>query len=243
LVLVRAQRARSAFPGANGVIAFNRRMGKETDIAVVRPDRTGLRVLIRNAYGPAWSSDGRFLAFTRRSSEGDTDVWIANADGSGQRDLVSPETNEAEVSWSPDGQRLVIEASAHGTHTDELYIENTDGSGRVQLTHENRQDHQESPGTPKWSPRGDLIVFEEAGELFLIQPDGKGQRDLGGDGTAINPDWSPDGTQIVYDAAGRGNSYGSWEDLYTIAADGHSTSRHVTKPIDDAGNAAWTCGP
>ena len=96
--------------------------------------------------------------------------------------------NESDASWSSDGQRLVLEGSAHGQQSDELYIENTDGSNRVQLTHENGQSLQESPGTPRWSPTGDLIVFEEAGELLLIQPDGQGKRDLGGDGTASNPD-------------------------------------------------------
>ena len=237
--LVDSRLARPANPGRNGLIAFNRQVGDETDVAVVAPDRTGLRVLIRDAYGPAWSPDGLLLAFTRRS-RGDSDLWIANADGSGQHELASPDMNEAAASWSPDGRRLVFEAWAHGQQTDELYIENTDGSGRTQLTHENRASRMESPGTPKWSPTGDKIVFEEAGELVLIQPDGQGASSLDDDGTAINPDWSPDGTQVAFDADGRGNRFGSWDDIYTTGINENSRPRDITNTIDYDGNPAWS---
>jgi Tol biopolymer transport system component len=232
--------ARSAYPGRNGLIAFNRQVGNEIDIAVVAPDRTGLRVLIRNAYDPAWSPDGRLIAFTRRSGTGDTDIWIANADGTGERDLYSPDTNEAAASWSPDGRELVIQAWEHGEQNDELYIEDSDGSNRVQLTHASAATAQESPTSPKWSPTGQLIVFAEADDLYTIQPDGQGVRGLSDDGTAINPDWSPDGTRVVYDASGRSGRFGAWDDVYELPADGTSHPRDLTNTFDYDGNAAWS---
>jgi Tol biopolymer transport system component len=126
------------FPGGQGLIAFNRQVGNQTDIAVVRPDRTGFKVLIPNASDPAWSPDGRLIAFSRRSSRGDMDVWIANADGTGQRELTSPGTNESKPDWSPDGKQLVFVGSIPGARLDDLFVENVDGSGRRQLT---RDDH------------------------------------------------------------------------------------------------------
>src|SRR5262249_4467575 len=135
IACVAASPARSAYTGRNGLIAFNRQVGKENAIADVAPDRTGLRVLIRDAYDPTRSPHGRFSAFTRASATGDRDIWIANADGSEEHDLFSPDTNEAVASWSPDGQKLAIQAWAHGQQSDELYIEDSDGSNRVQLTH------------------------------------------------------------------------------------------------------------
>jgi Tol biopolymer transport system component len=235
-----SQPARSAYPGRNGLIAFNRQVGQEIDIAVVAPDRTGLRVLIRDAYDPAWSPDGRLLAFTRRSSTGDTDIWIANADGSGEHDLFSPDTNERAASWSPDGQRLVIQAWAHGQQSDELYTEDADGGNRVQLTHANATTAQESPMSPQWSPTGQLIVFAETDNLYTIQPDGQGVRGLSDEGTAINPDWSPDGTRVVYDASGRSGRFGAWDDIYVLPVDGTSRARDLTNTLDYDGNAAWS---
>lgn len=237
---VAPEAVRSAYPGRNGLIAFNRQVGKETDIAVVAPDRTGFRVLIRNAYHPAWSPDGHLLAFTRQSSTGDTDIWIANADGSGEHQLSSPDTDEAAASWSPDGRQLVVEVSPHGQPNDELYIENTDGSERVQLTHATAANSVDSPSSPKWSPTGQAILFEEADNLYLIQPGGRDPSLLVDDGTAINPDWSPDGTHVVFDAAGRGGRYGSWDDIYKFAVDGKSRARDLTDTIDYDGNAAWS---
>jgi len=232
--------ARSAYPGHNGLIAFNRQIGKDIDIAVVAPDRTGFRVLIRDAYNPAWSPDGRLLAFMRRSSDGDTDIWIANADGSNQRDLFSPDADEAAPSWSPDGQQLVIEAAPHGQSNDELYIENADGSDRIQLTHDTSATSNQSPAVPKWSPTGQLIVFEEGDNLYLIQPDGQNPNELLDDGTSGNPDWSPDGTHVVFDSAGRSGRYGSWDDIYEFAVDGKSRARNVTDTIDYDGNPVWS---
>jgi Tol biopolymer transport system component len=237
---VHPEAVRSAYPGRNGLIAFNRQVGKETDVAVVAPDRTAFRVLIRNAYDPAWSPDGRLLAFTRRASTGDRDIWIANADGSGEHQLSSPDTDEAGASWSPDGRQLVIEVSRHGQRNDELYIENVDGSERVQLTHGTPANSDASPSSPKWSPTGQVILFEEANNLFLIQPDGQDPSLLVDDDTAINPDWSPDGTHVVFDAAGRSGRYGSWDDIYEFAVDGKSGARDLTDTIDYDGNAAWS---
>ncbi len=177
------------------MIAFARATSQGTDIAVVRPDRTGFRTLIHDAAGPAWSADGRSIAFDRKTARGDSDLFVANADGSGERQLDHPGADDFAPSWSPDGSQL--------TYTDDagIYVVNADGTNRRALT--SRADDPEGVSGPVWSPSGEWIAFiTKGGVVTLIHPDGSDRHDLDGDGTALNPSWSPDGTKLAYDAAG-----------------------------------------
>jgi TolB protein len=74
-------------------------------IYTVHADGTELRKLTGPAYGPTWSPDGRQIAFI---SERDdlahhaSDVFVMNADGSGQRNLThTPNVSEYTPSWAP----------------------------------------------------------------------------------------------------------------------------------------------
>jgi Tol biopolymer transport system component len=197
----------ATFPGGNGLIAFTRTTAAGSSIAVVDPDRSGFRTLIENAAQPAWSADGQSIAFVRKSVQGDSDIFIANADGSGARELVIPGHDETEPTWSPDGKQLAfVEYTQRGrilpngdiiSPLDQINVINIDGSGRRQVTHDDHY-YGESPDAPDWSPDGQWILFNDMqGEPALIHPDGTGQVDLGGDGTVARASFSPDGKQIV----------------------------------------------
>ena len=49
---------------------------------------------------PAWSPDGRKIAFATKR-DGNLEVYVMNADGSGQRNLTRSPWNEGSASWSP----------------------------------------------------------------------------------------------------------------------------------------------
>jgi TolB protein len=241
VALAVSDQARSAgrgFPGGQGLIVFSRQTGSETDIAAVRPDRTGLTVLVPNAGAPSWSADGRHLAFARRTDRGDWDLFVAKADGSDERELVDEGSDEVGPAWSPDGAQLVYVGYPARQRDGELFVVNLDGSGRRQLT----QDGQDSttPMSPKWSPNGELIAFTEDGVVRIVKSDGSGERDLAGDGTVGSVSWSPDGTKILYDAAGYGNGRGAWDDLYVAAADGRSPAHAITHTLAYESDAEWS---
>jgi hypothetical protein len=79
-------------------------------IVSVTPEGARKR-LINYAQDAAYSPDGTLMAF---ASNGD--IWLANADGSGQRRLnATPHADEWGPSWLPDGSAIVYTARVNGS--------------------------------------------------------------------------------------------------------------------------------
>lgn len=68
---------------------------------------------------PAWSPDGRRLAFTS-TRDGNAEIYVMNADGSGQTRLTVNDGLDAGAAWSPDGRRLAFTSDRDGN--DEIYV-------------------------------------------------------------------------------------------------------------------------
>jgi len=63
---------------------------------------------------PMWSPDGSRLTFNT-NRDGDYEVYIMNADGSGQQNISrSPHSTEGLADWSPDGRLLVLYSDRPG---------------------------------------------------------------------------------------------------------------------------------
>ena len=120
--------------------------GDSLDIFVMNPDGSGQTNLTRNAgpgwdSSPAWSFDGSQIAFVS-SRDGDSKIWVMNADGSEPRNL---NVLGSEPTWSPDGSRI-----AYTDHLS-LWVVSADGSDRTYLA--------EWGWEPNWSPDGSTIVY------------------------------------------------------------------------------------
>ena len=87
---------------------------------------------------PAWSPNGRTIAFTRATAQGtvtdDAHVWTVRPDGTRLRQLTREPVEARQPSWSPDGRRLAITTKPSGPNTDIATIR-ADGSGLRVLTH------------------------------------------------------------------------------------------------------------
>jgi WD40-like Beta Propeller Repeat len=129
---------------------------------------------------PAWSPDGRLIAWQRADSR----IWTMKPDGTGKTDLASG----VEPNWSPDGTRLAF--ARGGT----IWVMNADGSGQTQLT-------SGSDGEPAWSPDGTQIAFSrldftaETEGIWKVDVDGSNVTPVvtepGRFASIRNPDWQP----------------------------------------------------
>ena len=59
---------------------------------------------------PAWSPDGRRIAFYSQRTPGG-DVFVVNTDGSGLRNLTRNAAHDGLGSWSPDGKWIVFDSN------------------------------------------------------------------------------------------------------------------------------------
>jgi Tol biopolymer transport system component len=200
---------------------------------VVNADGSGRRILTRDAWGigsSAWSPDGQKLAFERRIgplTKGqcacDSDVFVMNADGSGQQNLThNPPVIDSGPVWSPDGQKLAFGRYSH------VWVMNADGSDQRRLT-----PNTESDLWPVWSPDGQQIAFgsyrNANWDVWVMDADGSGQQNLTRNRAQdYFPSWSPDGRKIAF--VRTNNSWrhrGHPEELWVMNADGSGQHRLV----------------
>ena len=142
-------------------------------------------------------ADGRVVLSSGR------DLLTVLPDGSALQPLTTtPDVEEAQTSWSPDGSRVAFRVGTAGT-SDVLHVAvmNADGSGRTVLT---GGDHHNSQ--PAWSPDGRQIVFrhslpgsELSGDIWIMGADGSAPQPLIAlPGDERYPALSPDGTRLAF---------------------------------------------
>jgi TolB protein len=143
-------------------------------------------------FAPAWSPDGKQIAFVsdRDQKQGVYDIYIMQVEGSNVRRLTSDTAIDYSPAWSPDGKRLAFR-SHHGGPAD-IYVIHVDGSGLQDLTNNPAEDW-----APSWSPDGALIAFQtdrdRDWEIYTMQADGAQQANLTNDPAADDqlPYWRP----------------------------------------------------
>ncbi len=199
-----------------GVIYSNFDGGSESDenkysVWIMRGDGSEAQEVIRPAIEPAFSPTGHKVAFYRPFNG----IWIYDLDKKTSAHVVASDYAEF-ASFSPDGSRLVFHEWVGNwwSANVNLYIINTNGSGRTQLPQGIR---------PAWSPKGDLIVFDSCRGtscgIFVVRPDGGGLRQVTSDGGG-KASWSPDGKKIVYSADADGNP-----EIFVVNLDGSGRKR------------------
>jgi Tol biopolymer transport system component len=185
LLLVAATPATADFHAVNGRIAYER-VGR---IWLTNQDGSDQRDVAAGNQ-PAWSADGKHVAYVAGASDVVGELMVMNADGSDQRTIdtdLGP--NISTPSWSPDGTQIVVAAFG------DLYAVPVAGR-RSRLVASNGSN-------PAWSPDGSLIAFTRGvTTIMLVKPDGSDLHPLVPSGTAntANPpiSWSPDGKRVAF---------------------------------------------
>jgi Tol biopolymer transport system component len=185
---------------------------------------------------PAWSPDGKTLAFTSHRS-GNSDIWLLDIVAPGQtqepRNLTSDPAWDYSPAWSSSGQSIVFVSERDGDP--EIFIQNVEGDTAIQLTFNEGLDHR-----PVWSADGKYIAFAAVRngteEVYRIRPDGTDEQlvtphPIGG----TSPAWSPDSQQIAFIGWDDNNQAG----IYVIGPELENLERLYQSP-SWLGSLSWS---
>lgn len=168
---------------------------------------------------PAWGANGKILFCTSRN--GGDEVWIMNADGSGQTQVVPGDGyGYLQPGWSPDGR--IVYVRFLGDY--DIFTMNGDFSNKKRITDFSYQEFK-----PSWGPNGKIAYVSDKSnwqDIFLMDEDGSNQISLTNNGRAndTQPSFGPDG-RIAFCSDREDANGNDDEEIYVMNADGSGQMR------------------
>jgi TolB protein len=179
---------------------------------------------------PAWSTDGKWMAFTSYK-EGNPDLYIKNL-SQGQETKISKQGINITPAWVP--KKLELAATLSFSGDQEIYL--LTGSGKIikRLTNNRGIDV-----SPSWSPDGNQFAFvsDRSGSAQIYVQDvesGKVRRLTYEGSKNTQPSWSPRGDKIAYTSES-----GGAHDIFVIGLDGQDPVQ-LTYDSRDNEAASWS---
>ena len=237
------------------------------DLWTMSPDGTDVRRVTRNPLDrkidlgaaariasegdPAWSPDGRLIAFARwlpwdKHGRQTKAIYTIRPDGTNERLLIGPNALNtrpaSEPSWSPDGKWIAFTRSEGDSPSQEtgptgLFVARADGSHARRLTKEGWRNPYIQGAPPAWSPDGRRIAYVGEGVgITLLRLDGTGKTSLPISGSRCGElAWSPDGEQF---ALGCGEDHTNDLGIYVMRVDGSDFHKVVADKL--ASSPTWS---
>jgi TolB protein len=165
-----------AFSPDSKKIAFCRQpaAGGGTDIYVMDADGGNVKLIQENGFDPAWSPDGKQIAFVSGRNGAGFHLYSMKADGS---DVTELTTNDNPIgfaypAWSPDGKKIAYTELVENNDL-EIHVVDADGKNLKRLTNLTGLNTYAA-----WSPDGKQIAFQHhdrnraPGPVYLMDADG-----------------------------------------------------------------------
>lgn len=253
-------------------IVFTSNRDGNRQIYSMNTDGSGLTRLTNNSYNddhPRWSPNGTKILFQsdRDSTPPDPenplpakqDIYVMNADGSGQARLTTDAADDCNAEWSPDGSKIVFQSLRNGSYY-QVYSMNADGSGQMSLSNSTAADTQ-----PSWSPNGAKIAFASERDhlgvpaIYVMNANGSNQTRLTFTSEPFRdeePVWSRDALKIAF-VSTRDSVVETWQEtdddgnlltrsrvntnkeIYLMNADGSNQVR-LTNTLENDESPAWS---
>jgi len=174
-------------------------------------------------WAPNFSPDGKKLAFCSTENESNSDLYVANSNGSRVKRLSFNKAVDTAPSWSPTSREIAFTSDRGGTP--QIYIMDAEGSNIRRCSfggiyHDG----------PSWAPTGDRIVYVSrvaaVFDLYVLNLRTDQIIKLT-EGYARNesPCWSPDGRHIIFSS----NRASGKIQIYSIHYDGANLKRLTSK--------------
>ena len=229
---------------SRSVFSENQQAPVSWELFVMSPDaKTVDQVTDDNGLAsfPSWSPDGTRIVYSSARGkrliagcEGSTlcpsDIYVINADGTGETRLTDDPADDSAPDWSADGAKIVFR-STRDDQRGEIYVMNGDGSGVIRLT----SDPAILKRRPVWSPDGARIAFVGGSQVYVMAADGSGLEkvtDIQGNSFIHDVTWSPDGKELAFSTDAGGDEPA----LFVIDVDGGNLRRLTGEGV---GDIAW----
>jgi TolB protein len=178
----------------------------------MQADGSGLRRLTDHPAAdenPAWSPDGRWLAFSSERT-GRGDIYLMDPDGEGLRRLTDHPAYEGAPRFAPDGRSIFFEGERDGRA--EIYRLSLPDGVPAQIEQVTSSISRKLGPAP--SPDGKRLAFMEKSlirwQVSLLDLESDSTEELTSGGGACRPGWSPDGALLSYVSTREGSKGDLW---------------------------------
>lgn len=168
---------------------------------------------------PAWSPDGKWIAFVSDKS-GRDEVWMAHEDSTGLKKISDSDTEKQNIQWAPDSKALIYSASDH-----KLYRYDLD-AGKTSTIASGEAGNIVGA---RFSPDGKWVAYAKADHdlrphVYVAPSTGGPEHHVGNNDLLFSettPLWTPDGKRLLFLAglaqAGSATLRQSFVQLYSVS--------------------------
>jgi tricorn protease len=200
------------------------------------PDR--IAVYTQNASEYTLAADEKNLAIVIQG-----EIFLLPRTGGKAKRVTDHPAYDHGVAWGPDNKRILFLSDRNGD--EDIYALQSDDADHSDLMQAHRFKVTQITKTAEpeigvsFSPDGKRIAFLRAGKLITMNPDGKDQKIVVGDGQVFDYEWSPDSQWIAF---AKSDAFFASE-LYIVPANGptaENPARNITRFATYNGDVTWS---